>query len=134
MNDTSQEVLLLNCMNLLKKKLGGEKGTQIDPAISFCAPEVLESREHPRLTQSKSTFEVAFILQNTLRRETSCGLATVRIKMEEDAIFLHPWMLSTLFCQDVFFLKIRFGDTGCDVGAFILFLGMLDYLASCAAP
>ena len=109
MNDTSQEVLLLNCMNLLKKKLGGEKGRQIDQQFPF-VPLVLESREidflilNPRLTQSKSTFEVAFILQNTLRR----GSCDCEIKMEQDAICIH--LLSTLFCQDVFFLKNRFGE------------------------
>ena len=88
MNDTSQEVLLLNCMNLLKKNLGGEKGRQVEYQFPF-VPLVLESREidfllsNPRLTQSKSTFEVAFILQNTLRREWSCDC---EIKMEQDAI------------------------------------------------
>ncbi|CAL1135260.1 unnamed protein product [Cladocopium goreaui] len=63
-NDTSQEVLLLNFMTLIKK-----------------------------LTQSKSTFEVAFILQNTLRYAGLLGF--LRSAMKE-----HPELRLRLLCRE----------------------------------
>ena len=82
-NDTSQEVLLLNCMTLIKKtrscslefevRSGRNKtfGTNLDVS-NQCILALNQTAVHAgnclRLTQSKSSFEVAFILPDSLRR------------------------------------------------------------------